>query len=389
MPAPLYLGPFATMVDRFAVAPMLIPIAASLHVSLAAASAAASLYYLAYGLMPALYGVLADRVGRVHVIRLALAGTAVADVLSALAPNLPTLLAARFITGGIACGVMPTTLVYIGDRFPFTTRQQAVTRVLVFVAVGTAVGTLAAGIIAHLLTWRVFFLFPALLMVVTALALGGVPESLVRRSSQHPIAQFGLVLRQRWALFLLTLSLLVGAVMFGLITYLAPALESNGQSAAVAGIVVASYGVSVLAFTRVFPLIVRRVAVPLILAVGAGMLLLGYLVAAGSQLLPAILIASVLAGGAYAFMQSTFQTWATDIVPEARGVATALFATSIFGGAALATAAVAGLASSHRYSTLFLIGAILTVPVLVAGSIGRWRYPGSPSSETTASAPIA
>jgi hypothetical protein len=42
--------------------------------------------------------------------------------------------------------------------------------------------------------------------------------------------------------------------------------------------------------------------------------------------------------------------------------------------AAVATSAVAGLASAHRYSTLFLIAAIITVPVLVAGTLGRWRY---------------
>jgi MFS family permease len=107
------------------------------------------------------------------------------------------------------------------------------------------------------------------------------------------------------------------------------------------------------------------------------MLLTGYLVAALTQSVAAILTASLLAGGAYAFMQSTFQTWATDVVPQARGTATALFATAIFTGAALATAAVAGLASSNRYATLFVIGALVTLPVLVVGSVARWRYRGS------------
>jgi hypothetical protein len=46
-------------------------------------------------------------------------------------------------------------------------------------------------------------------------------------------------------------------------------------------------------------------------------------------------------------------------------------------GAALATAAVAGLASANRYSTLFVIAALVTLPVLIAGSLARWRYPGS------------
>ena len=365
------------MADRFAVAPMLIPMAVSLHVTLAAATGAASLYYLAYGLMPPLYGFLSDRYGRVRIMRVALAGTAVADVLSAAAPNLSLLLAARFITGGIACGVMPTTLVYVGDRVPFAVRQQAVARVLVFVALGTAGGTLAAGITAHFLSWRVYFLFPAVLTAGLAIGLARLPESLTARSGSAPFRQLVTILHNRWALFILVLGLLVGAVMFGFVTYLAPALEARGQTAAIAGVVVGSYGVSVLVCTRLFPFIARRVAAWLMVAGGATLLIVGYLLAAAQASLMAILAASVLAGGAYAFMQSTFQTWATDVVPEARGISTALFATTIFTGAALATAAVSSLANGHHFSRLFVIAAIVTVPVLVIGSIGRWRYAGS------------
>jgi predicted MFS family arabinose efflux permease len=381
VPRVLYLGPFAVMADRFAVAPLLIPMAISFHLSLAAVSAVASLYYLAYGLMPPVYGVLADRFGRVRVIRGALVGVAVADVLSVVSPNLTALLVARFITGGIACGVMPATLVYLADRFPFTVRQQAITNVLVVVALGTAAGTLGAGLIAHVLSWRIFFLFPAAIAVAVALALRRVPESLVTRSTQHPLRQVAGVFRHGWALFLLAVAVLVGAVMFGFVTYLAPALEANGQSPAIAGVVVASYGVSVLVCTSAFRYLARRTRAALILAGGAGMLLIGYLVAAAAQTVPAILVASILAGGAYAFMQSTFQTWATDVVPEARATAASLFATAIFAGAALATAGVAGLASAHRFADLFLIAAIVTLPVLIIGTIGRWRYPGSDAME--------
>ena len=377
VPRLLYFGPFATMADRFAVAPLLIPMAVTFHVSLAAVSGVASLYYLAYGLLPPVYGVLADRFGRVRIIRTALLGTAVADVLSALSPNLTALLVARFITGGIACGVMPTTLVYLADRFPFTVRQQAITNVLVFVALGTAVGTLGAGLTAHVLTWRLFFLIPGAIALGVAIALRRTPESLVTRSRQNPLRQVAGVLRHGWAIFLLAVAVLVGAVMFGFVTYLAPALEASGQSPAIAGLVVATYGLSVLICTRVFRYVARRTPAALILAGGAALLLIGYLIVAAAQTVPAILVASVLAGGAYAFMQSTFQTWATDVVPEARATATSLFATAIFGGAALATAAVSGLAGAHQYSSLFTIAAIVTLPVLIIGGLARWRYPGS------------
>ena len=365
------------MADRFAVAPLLIPMAASFHVSLAAVSGAASLYYLAYGLMPLLYGVLSDRFGRVRVIRASLVGVALADMLSALSPNLTALLVARVITGGIACGVMPTTLVYLADRFPFTVRQQAITNVLVFVALGTTAGTLGAGLTAHVLSWRYFFLVPGAIALAVAIALRGTPESLLTRSSQNPLEQVASVLRHGWAVVVLLLAVVNGAAMFGIVTYLAPALEATGQSPAVAGVVVASYGLSVLICTRAFRYVARRTPPALLLAGGAGMLLIGYLIAAATQSVTTILAASLLAGGAYAFMQSTFQTWATDVVPEARGTATSLFATAIFGGAALATAGVAGLASANRYSTLFVIGAVVTLPVLIVGSLARWRYRGS------------
>ena len=365
------------MADRFAVAPMLIPIAVSYRASLTTASGAASLYYLAYGLMPPVYGVLSDRFGRVRVIRLALVGTALADLFSALAPSLSLLLIARFITGAIACGVFPTTLVYLGDRFPFAARQQAVAKVLVWIALGTAAGTIAGGLIAHLLTWRAFFLIPGAIAVAAAVGLRRVPESLTARSTENPIRQIASVLSHGSALVLLGLAVLDGAVMFGFVTYLAPALEAGGSSPAIAGAVVAGYGLSVLICTRAFGAVARHAPAALLLAGGASMLTAGYLIAATGQTVATILAASVLAGAAYAFMQSTFQTWATDVVPEARGTATSLFATAIFAGAALATAGAAGLASSHDYRALFLVAALITLAVLVGGSVGRWRYRGS------------
>jgi predicted MFS family arabinose efflux permease len=365
------------MADRYAIAPMLIPIAATFNVSLVAASGAASLYYLAYGLMPLLYGLLADRFGRIRIIRAALSGMVLADVFSALSPNLPALLVARFVAGGIACGVFPTTLVYLGDRFAFAVRQQAITSVLASVALGTAAGTIVGGLIAHALTWRLFFLLPAVVAVVVSIALGRIPESLTARSSGNPWQQVGRVFSHGWAWILLALAVVQGSAMFGLVTYLAPALEAAGESAAIAGSVVAGYGLSVLVLTRAVNRLASRVPAAALLGAGALMLLTGYGLAAASQTVVTILAASVLAGGAYAFMQSTFQAWFTDVVPEARGTATALFATAIFGGAALATWAVAGLASAHQYRVLFLIGGALTVPLLVGGTLARGRYQGS------------
>src|SRR3712207_9328749 len=59
----LQLAAFFSSFDRFAVAPMLVTIAASLGASLAETTATASLYYLLYGGMQPVWGMLSDRLG--------------------------------------------------------------------------------------------------------------------------------------------------------------------------------------------------------------------------------------------------------------------------------------------------------------------------------------
>ena len=51
-----------------------------------------------------------------------------------------------------------------------------------------------------------------------------------------------------------------------------------------------------------------------------------------------MLAASALLGASFALFQSTFQTWATPLGPAARGLATSLFVSAVFTGAAAAVA---------------------------------------------------
>jgi MFS family permease len=112
----------------------------------------------------------------------------------------------------------------------------------------------------------------------------------------------------------------------------------------------------------------------------------GYLVAAIDQHLVAILIASVMIGGCYSFMHSTLQAWATDIAPEVRGTAAALFVTGAFTGGAIGSAVGAYLVASGLYRQLFLVALAVSVPVVVTAALTRARYPGTtlPSDASTA-----
>ena len=96
----LQFAAFFSSFDRFVVAPMLVTIAAALGASLASVAATASLYYLMYGLMQPVWGMRSDRLGRVRVMRPTLSGAAFVGVLSAFAPSLAVLVAARALAGG-------------------------------------------------------------------------------------------------------------------------------------------------------------------------------------------------------------------------------------------------------------------------------------------------
>ncbi len=230
---------------------MLVTIAAGLGVSLAEVAAAASLYYLLYGLMQPVWGMLSDRLGRVRVMRLALLDAVAPGLLSAAAPNLAVLVAGRALAGGLFAAVIPAALVYIGDAVPISGRQRALADQLAASAVATALATAAAGLAAHLGLWRLAFAAPAVAAGVLGLVLARrLPEPPKGRGGAGPLARIGLVAKHPWAVLVVLLALVEGGVILGFLTYLAPSLEAQGYSAAVSGLAVALYGLATLAWTQ-------------------------------------------------------------------------------------------------------------------------------------------
>jgi predicted MFS family arabinose efflux permease len=373
----LSAGPLVTMIDRFAVAPIIIPIAVEFRASVGEVALAATAYYIAYGLAQPFWGFASDRAGRIKIIRISLGATSVACFLSAFAPNLDFLIVARILAGASVCAVLPAALVYIGDMIPFQRRHAVIADVLSAVAVGTAAGSLGAGLFAHYASWRLIFVITALLAAGLALAIGRIPESDVPPPTGGPFAQLRLAVRRPWARFLILFAIPEGAMVLGFLVYFAPALESTGTNPAVAGVVVATYGGAVLVGTRVIKRVASRIPAWVPISIGGAMGVAGYLAAAADQHAAAILFASVMIGGCYSVFHSTIQAWATDIAPEVRGTAAALFVTSAFTGGAIGSGLGALFAQQHQYGRLFLAAAALSLPVVITAALTRARYPGS------------
>jgi predicted MFS family arabinose efflux permease len=374
----LQLGAFFSSFDRFAVAPMLVTIAAALGASLAETAAIASVYYLLYGAMQPVWGMLSDRLGRVRVIRMTLFGAAVAGVLSAAAPNLGVLIAARALAGGLFSAVIPASLVYLCDTVGIEFRQRALADLMAASAVGTALATVAGGLAAYLDAWRLAFAAPALAGVALAVMLTRLPEpkGFAAENREGPLVQIGRVLRRPWAVVVVGIALVEGAVILGSLTYLAPSLESVGFSPAVAGLAVGLYGLAVLGWTRVVKPLTSRLGSSALILIGGGMLALGCASAAVWQSLAGVSAAAVLIGGGFAFMHSTLQTWATDVVPEARATVISLFAAALFAGSGISAMAAAPLAEAGAFGLLFALAALVAAPLGLFAGLARRRYSG-------------
>lgn len=366
---PLWLSvaAFASSFDRFVVGPLLVVVATDLDASLHQTVGIASGYFLAYGLFQPLWGVLSDRLGRVRVMRGTLAAAALSGVLSALAPSLTVLVVARVLAGAFFGAIVPTSLTYVGDTVPEAHRQRALSDLMAVIAVGTAVATAVAGGVAQWVGWRPVFVVPAVVALVCAVGLRALPEpSAVTVAGVGPTIR--LALANRWVLVVGLLAFVEGGLVLGVLTLFAPALQSQGVDAATAGLATAAYGGSVIVASRAVKALAARFSRLTMMGIGGAALAVGYGALATYLSVAAVVLAALLLGITWAFLHSSLQTWATSVVPRARGTGVALFATCLFVGSSVGATAAGPLAERGHWSLLFALAAGTGVALAVAAA---------------------
>jgi MFS family permease len=370
----LRLTALVSTLDRFAMPPMLVAIAVDLEVPLGEVVTAAGVYFLTYGLMQPVWGLLSDRIGLVRTLRVTLAVGAVVTASSALAGSVLALGVARATAGSFFSAAIPGTLVYVGDTVAPAGRQRDVTDLMAGVALGTGIAAAGAGVVADHLSWRLVFVATGAAAAVLALVLGRLPEPAVRREPTTLLAPLRAVLGHGSARLVLGLGVAEGVVLLGLLTLLPASLEHGGASASVAGVVTSAFAVAVLAGAHVTGRLSRRVPAARLLGFGATVALIACLVAAASSTVPAGVAVALLLGVAWSSMHSTVQTWATLVYPAQRAATVSLFAGALFAGSALGALLLGGLAEDGRFGAAFLLIAAVAVPLGVVGSVGRARW---------------
>jgi predicted MFS family arabinose efflux permease len=365
---------FVTTFDRFAMPPVLLAMSRDLDAPLKTVAAAAGAYFLVYGLLQPVWGLVTDRLGIARTIRWAVLGGSVSTVASAMVTDVATLIVARVMAGVFFSAAFPSTLIYIGETVPRVIRQREVSRLMAGVALGTASSTVIAGALAETVGWRWVFVLSGAVGALTVWLVWPLTEVDREPEIRRPWVPVVRVLRNPTAVALLVLVAAEGAALLGAFTFVPAAVETSGIGPAVAAAPAALYGIAVLAASGAVGRLSARVPASRFIAGGAVFGVLGCALMAGWQTPSAALGTCVLLGLCWASLHSSLQTWATEVAPAERSTAVALFAGSLFAGTGACAVLGGRLADDGRFGLLFGMCAVLTALVGGFGSGARRRW---------------
>lgn len=353
--------------------PLLPRLAREFGVSLGEAAQVITVFAVAYGVSQLLFGPLGDRYGKLRVVAMACAASALAAVACALAPGHAALMAARFAAGVAAAAVIPLAMAWIGDTVPFEQRQPVLARFLIGQITGFASGVWLGGWAADHWDWRT----PFWLIAATFALVGTVLEGVRRRQGppaapagagtgtdghalQRMVREFHAVAARPWARAVLATVLFEGAVVYGPFAFVTAHLhQRHGLPLAQAGALVMGFAGGGLVFALGAQALVRRLGPVQLVAGGAALMAAALATVAHAPDWRWAVPACLLMGLGFYMLHNTLQNQATQMAPERRGAAVAAFAACFFLGQSLGVA-LAGA----------LVGPLGTGGVLSLGALG-------------------
>lgn len=344
-------------------------------------------FSIAYSLMQLVFGPLGDRFGKARMVSIALAGCALLSLAASLSQGFDWLLAARTGWGMAAAGVIPLAMAWIGDAVPYDERQATLARLLLGTLSGMIAGQLAGGLFAETVWgWRgAFMSLAAGYAVICAwliVSLRRMPKAPPPAGTgwAHSLRQSRQVLVTPWTWRVLSACFAEGVLLLGALAFLPTFLHQRfGMSMVMASAMLALYAVGGLVYAvwarRIIAFLGERGMVRL----GGWLMGLGFLVWWLSPVAwTAGLVALVVGFGTYLY-HNTLQTHATQMAPQSRGTAVAMFAFCLFFGQAIGVT-LAGFAFDHLGATVLLLVPAVGLPLAGEGfarALARRTPPGA------------
>ncbi|BAY08570.1 MFS transporter [Calothrix sp. NIES-2098] len=353
---------FMVIADVRVIDPLLHIIADEFKVGVGSAAIIVSAYTIPYGLFQLVYGPLGDRIGKLKVITVALAAFAVGTAACAFVPNIILLTWLRFLTGMAAAGIIPVTLAYIGDNFPYEQRQAAIGRYLSALVLGQILGGSLGGIFGEYISWRDIFLVFGVVSLIVSLALWrGMGKIKNEDSSQVPFGwatfrPYFQLIAQPVARTVIIGVFIEGFCLFGGFAYVGAFLRDRYSLPYVAiGFMISGFGLGGLIYSRCVRWLVQRLGEKGLMGFGGVFMCISFLAIALLQNWVLFIPLNILMGLGFYMMHSTLQTQATELAPEARGTAVSLFAFNLFIGQGIGAAAFGRIVDNYGYIPCFMI----------------------------------
>ena len=301
-------------------------------------------FTLAYGVCQLFWGPVGDRYGKYRVIAIACLLSAVTAGAAALAHSLPMLAALRLLSGVTAAAVIPLAMAFIGDHVPYERRQATLARFIAGQIMGLIGGQVIGGIVGDQLGWRAVFLVLAAMFLLAGLLLlrelrtDSLPPPVLATPARP--AQLALnylrLFRRPWPRTVLATVFVEGFLFFGALAYVGVALHAaHGLSFTLVGVVLGSFGVGGVLYAFNARALVARLGERGLAALGGAVIAAGYLALPFAPTAWLAALAIGLLGLGFYMLHNTLQTNATQMAPEARGLAVSTFASCFFIGQGL------------------------------------------------------
>jgi YNFM family putative membrane transporter len=316
-------------------------IASDFHTTVGAAAVVVTAYAVAHGSIQLVIGPIGDKLGKYRTVAMMCAIATVLVALCGMAASLSQLALARLATGAAAGWIIPISMAYVGDVIPYERRQPILGRYLTGQILGQLSGQAMGGVLGDLMGWRnVFFVLSAVFAVATAGLVFELLANPVAREPGHPnettrgfIADYAAVLTTPFARLIIITAFIENVLLWGAFAFIGAHLRQRfNLSFTLIGLSVGCFGIGGLIYAGLVKLFVSRLG-QVGLATGGGFVIaVGYVTLAATPVWWLAPAATVAIGLGFYMLHNTLQTNATQMTPQARGTAVAIFSSAIFIG---------------------------------------------------------
>ena len=355
--------------DNYAASALISNIAKDLGIPVTSAAASVTAYMATFGIFTLIFGPLADRFGKVKVIKIAALGTALFSMAGALSYHLPSLVVLRALNGAFGAGIFPITIALVGEMYEKEHQHAKIALMMSIGFLGGALATAIGGTISFFGSWRAVYVVYGVGELIAALLIFKYLDHDKGKTKKFQFFKnYKDALSDTRLIRLIAILFLVGFAVLGSFTYMGNFILTNTTyNILVVGLILSLYGIgTVFGSKTVVPLRKRMPKIFMILTSGLGAFALFIFAYCGNIVFMGIGL--FMFGFGYISVESSIVTTIQEKLHTKKGTAMSLIAFNLFLGGAVGTEVNALIIEHINITAVFVVSAIV---LIIAGTLAQ------------------